>query len=355
VTMPPGTGASAPSCYRHPGRETHLRCTRCERYICPDCMVPASVGFQCPECVKDGSRNVRQARTAAGAIIRPIGTPVVTYTIIALNVMVFGLQQLAGGTLQGTDVTSSELRLGVMAKFVWNGQPIGIANGEWYRLFTAMWLHVSVTHLFMNMLSLFFIGPMLEQLVGRLRFAVVYVVTGLAGAASSYVFMSELSGPSVGASGAIAGIFGCLIVIGLRRKILAVPPIVVVLALNVYLTWRSPEIDWHAHVGGLAAGVLIGAVVAFAPELLRAFGRLNAPRDQQIKLLNTLQATAVVVVLAAAVGMTAVHTSSLNDPSSRKRSSSLGVQSLVTPSPQPSAAAGPAGPSVADAPAPFRA
>ena len=319
--MPAGT----PSCYRHPGRETHLRCTRCERYICPDCMVQASVGFQCPECVHSGNQNVRQARTTAGAILRPIGTPIVTYTLIAVNVVLFGLKELVGTNISPLGGTYSpvDVRFALVAKtFDFSNNPIGVANGQWYRLFTSMWLHASFIHIFMNMISLYFIGPMLEQLLGRWRYLSVYLITGLAGAATSYLFMSETSPYSIGASGAIAGVFGCLIVIGVRQKILNVQSIVVVLALNVYLTVQDSSIDWHAHLGGLVSGALIGAVFAFGPEIIKALGKASAPREQQFKTLATLQVATMVIVLAAAVGITAVHTSSLDDPANRVRSSS---------------------------------
>ena len=93
----PGPPASPPFCYRHPDRETHLRCNRCGRPICPDCMIPASVGFQCPECVRGGNQSVRQVRTSVGAVLRPQNFPLVTYILIAVNFAVYGLQHVVGG------------------------------------------------------------------------------------------------------------------------------------------------------------------------------------------------------------------------------------------------------------------
>ena len=289
-------------------------------------MVQASVGYQCPECVKSANQGVRQARNIAGVRLRPPGMPVVTYTLIGLNVLMFGLQQIVNkpvvGTLGNTPYLFSpfDLRLGLLAKSWAEGQPIGVANGEWYRLVTSMFVHASVMHIAMNMVSLFFIGPMLEMLIGRLRFALVYFVGGIAGGAASYFFMTEVSGPSVGASGAISAVFGCLIVIGLRRKILNVNSIIVVLVLNVFLTVQNSGIDWHDHAGGIAAGALMGATFAYGPEVVKLLGRTSDTAAQKLKLLSTVQFAAMALVLIAAAGSTALHTSDLNDPASRTRS-----------------------------------
>ena len=85
----------AGTCYRHPGRPTYVRCNRCERYICPDCMRAAAVGHQCVECVQEGARTVRQPRTRFGGRERS-ATPVVTYALIAINVLTFSLQMSSG-------------------------------------------------------------------------------------------------------------------------------------------------------------------------------------------------------------------------------------------------------------------
>ncbi|GAA2043205.1 hypothetical protein GCM10009839_52850 [Catenulispora yoronensis] len=331
--MPPGSYGSQsapatdlPVCYRHPGREAHIRCNRCNRRICPECMVPASVGFQCPECVRGGNQQVRQARTPFGAVLRPQVVPVVTYSLIALNFVMFGLQHIVGtsqvGVLGGGvyEVNTLDMRLELIAKAHWvDGEPIGVANGEWYRLVTSMFLHANVVHIASNMISLFFIGPMLEALLGRLRFALVYLIGGLAGAVTSYWFMTPMSPASLGASGAISAVFGCLVVIGLRRRILDPGMIMVVLIINIVIPLQNTSIDWRDHVGGAVAGALIGAVYAFAPELIRALGRATAPREQQTRLLNLLGFGTMALVLAAAVIATAVHTARLNDPANRTR------------------------------------
>ena len=169
------------------------------------------------------------------------------------------------------------------------------------------------------MISLFFIGPMLEAMLGRLRFVLVYLIGGLAGAVTSYWFMTPLSPASLGASGAISAVFGCLVVIGLRRKILDPGMIAVVLVINIVIPLQNTNIDWRDHVGGVVAGALIGAVYAFAPELIGALGKARAPREQQVRLLNWLGFGTMALVLALAIGATAVHTAHLNDPANRTR------------------------------------
>jgi membrane associated rhomboid family serine protease len=322
--MPPGSEpvppTSTPSCYRHPGRETHLRCNRCGRYICPDCMIPASVGFQCPECVRAGNQTVRQARTSVGAILRPQSFPLVTYILIAANFVAFGFQHIVGTVGQpGFERNTLDLRLDLLSSGYLNGQPIGVADGEWYRLVTAMFLHAGLLHIGSNMISLYFIGPLTEQLLGRLRFTLVYFVGGIAGNAVSYFFMPS-GGEALGASGAISAVFGCLIVVGLRKKILDPGMIVVVVVLNVVIPLRSTNIDWHAHLGGAVAGALMGVTFAFMPEIIRLLGREQAPREQNLKLLNGLQFGTMALILALSAGATALHTAHLNDPASRIRS-----------------------------------
>ena len=325
MTLQPGAPAgptAAPECYRHPGTETHIRCSRCERYICAQCMIPAAVGFHCPACVQQSSAGVRQVRTSFGGILRPRGVPVVTFALIAVNFIVFGLQHLSGGSgihdLSGSQLDNLELHLDLQSKFWADGHPIGVANGEWYRLFTAMFLHENFWHIASNMVVLYFIGPILETLLGRTRFLLVYIVGGLAGNALSYFFMPAVAA-ALGASGAIAGVFGCLIVVGLRAKILDPAMIALVLVLNVVTPLANSDIDWRAHLGGFTAGLLMGLTYAFIPEILRALGRPPGARAENARLLNVIQFGTMALILAVAAVLTAVHTSTLNDPANRLR------------------------------------
>src|SRR5690606_17289553 len=154
---PPGAGGTVPTCYRHAGRETYIRCSRCERYICPDCMTAAPVGFHCPECVAQGNKSVRQGKTVLGGAVRERGD-VVTKTLIGINVVVwlFGLvigtngplaRDLAlasQGIINWTEVTA---RFGLVLGSQQDLYSIGIADGEWYRLLTVAFVHEEIWHI----------------------------------------------------------------------------------------------------------------------------------------------------------------------------------------------------------------
>ena len=241
--------AVAPVCYRHPTRETHIRCARCDRPICPECMVSASVGFQCPECVQEGRRTVRQVRTVFGGKVyeRP---GLVTTVIVGLCVAAYVLQ-IAIPSLTG--------------RFEMFG--LAVASGEWWRLFTAGFLHLSVLHILFNMWGLWVLGRPLESMLGRARFAVLYAVSLFVGSTVSYVFASP-QGASVGASGAIFGLAGGMIVVA-KRMHWNLNWLVGIVALNFLLPFMVPDIDWHAHVGGLVAGLIVTAAFVYPPRTYR--------------------------------------------------------------------------------------
>ena len=270
--QPPGGGgpaaAESATCYRHPEREAHIRCTRCERRICPDCMVPASVGFQCPECVREGHKDVRQARTVFGG--RPSGDPGwVSKVLIGVNLVVFVLQQASD------EVTRRFYDLGYALDPA-TMERVGVADGEYYRLLTSAFLHSGVLHLLLNMYALFLFGPQLEAALGRLRFVALYLVSALGGSALSYAF-SAPNQPSLGASGAVFGLLGAYLVVSkrLRRD---TTPVLVLLAVNLAYGFLAPRIDWRAHLGGLVAGGLVALAMVYAPKdrrtLVQAAGTL---------------------------------------------------------------------------------
>jgi hypothetical protein len=124
---------------------------------------------------------------------------------------------------------------------------------------------------------------------------------------------------ALGASGAIAAVFGCLIVVGLRARILDPAMIVLVLVLNVITPLQNSAIDWRAHLGGFTAGLVMGLTYAFVPEILRALGRPPGAGGANARVLNTVQFGTMAVILAVAAVLTAVHTSALNDPANRLR------------------------------------
>ena len=248
-------------CYRHPDREAYVRCVRCERRICPDCMIPASVGFQCPECVKTGNKDVRQARTVFGG--RVSADPGwVSKVLVAVNVVMYVLQIGVGPTLE----RHLWLVGGLLAP---DGTVLveGVASGQYYRLLTAAFLHGGVVHLLLNMYALYMFGPILEGALGRLRFTVLYLVSALGGSAASYAFSGQLQ-PSLGASGAVFGLLGAFLVVN-RRLGRDNSMIMVVLAINLGYGFLVPHIDWRAHLGGLVTGALVAAAFAYAPERRR--------------------------------------------------------------------------------------
>ena len=241
----PAPAADPAVCYRHPDREAHIRCVRCERRICPECMIPASVGFQCPECVREGNKSVRQARTVFGG--RVTSDPGwVSKVLIAINVVVFILQQTVSG-------------------FTFRFENIGlyVADGDYYRLLTAAFLHASILHIALNMYALYLFGPPVEAALGRVRFAALYLVSALGGSALSYAFANPLI-PSLGASGAVFGLLGAYLV--LNRKLgRDTSGVMALLVINFVFGLIAPNIDWRAHLGGLITGSLCAAVIAYAP------------------------------------------------------------------------------------------
>ncbi len=256
MTQPVDPGASASAsvalgCYRHPDRLTRIRCTRCERPICSECMIPASVGFQCPDDVREGNKSMRSAvpRTLTGAR-QPARPGSVTIGLIVLNVLAFAAQQS---------------RPAITGRFLLFGY--GVEHGQYYRLFTAAFLHGGVSHLAVNMLSLYVVGTQVERLLGTGRYLVVYLAAALGGSVASYAFQGPAAA-GLGASGAIFGIFGALLVL-VRRLQLDIRPLVGMMALNVALPFFVRNIDWRAHVGGLIVGAALTYAFVYAPAQAR--------------------------------------------------------------------------------------
>ncbi|MFJ9244376.1 rhomboid family intramembrane serine protease [Streptomyces sp. NPDC101776] len=262
----PQDAQSLPGCYRHPDRETGVRCTRCERPICPECMVSASVGFQCPECVRDGSGTghtptAAQPRTIAGGTVAA-DPRLATKILIGLCVAFYLVQQVVG------DSFTERLELLGQAYVPQFGSVEGIAEGQPYRLLTAMFLHASVIHILFNMMSLWWIGGPLEAALGRARYLALYFVSGLAGSALTYLIAAP-NQPSLGASGAIFGLFGATAVL-MRRLRYDMRPVIALLVINLIFTFGWANIAWQAHIGGLVAGVITGYAMVHAPRERRA-------------------------------------------------------------------------------------
>jgi membrane associated rhomboid family serine protease len=273
IPSAPDRPGETPSCYRHPGRETYVRCTRCHRYICPDCLRAAAVGHQCVECVRAGARTVRKPRFHLGGQ-QTSTTPVVTYALIALNVLVFVLQNVSADL-------ESRLTL-------WSP---AVANGDLYRLVTSAFLHYGVTHLLFNMLALYLVGPPLERHLGRLRFVALYALSALGGSVLVYL-VSPLNAATAGASGAIFGLFGATFVVS-KRLNLDVRWVAALIGINLIFTLVIPAISsqaisWQGHIGGLVTGALIALVY------------VDAPRERR-NLIQTGVTVAVVVLLTVLI------------------------------------------------------
>ncbi|MCK0176130.1 MULTISPECIES: rhomboid family intramembrane serine protease [Mycobacteriaceae] len=248
----PQSPVEAPTCYRHPDRPTYVQCTRCGRFICPDCMRSAAVGHQCPDCVEEGSRSIRQPRTQFGGRMSDSATPVLTYVLIAVNVLVAILQTTSG------DLESR----GVM----WSP---AVADGQWYRLITSAFMHYGIMHLLFNMWALYVVGPPLESWLGRLRFGALYGLSALGGSVVVYL-ASPINAATAGASGAVFGLFGALFVVS-RRLNFDIRGIAAIIVINLVFTFVYPlisgqAVSWQAHLGGLATGAAIAAVYAYAPR-----------------------------------------------------------------------------------------
>jgi len=280
-------------CYRHPGVLTGVHCARCGRPICTQCMIVAPVGFQCPDCVATATAAQRQPTTVAGGRISE--RPVVTYTLIGISAVVYLVQALSG-TDRATGLDPVSTNYGM-----W---PIGIAaNGEWYRLISAAFLHGGWLHLAFNMYVLYALGPTLEKILGHSRYLLLYLLAALGGGVASYAF-SSMNTVSVGASGAIFGLMGALVVAG-RRLRYDVTQVLILLGINVVIGFISPGVDWRAHLGGLITGAVVAAIFVFpAPKYRTLVQVLGILAVVGVMVIITMWRTAQILdFLAPAAGL----------------------------------------------------
>jgi membrane associated rhomboid family serine protease len=212
-------------------------------------MRSAAVGHQCVECVNEGARSIRQATTAFGA--REVKRPLVTYVLVAINVALFVVQMA---------VPEFEKQF-----FLW---PNGVAHyDQFYRLLTSGFLHAGITHVAFNMVALYFTGPALEQALGHARFLALYVLSLLGGSVLVYL-LTPVGTPTLGASGAIFGLFGASFVLA-RKLQFDMRGIVGLIVINLVITFVAPGISWQGHIGGLLTGAAVAAVFAYAPRTNR--------------------------------------------------------------------------------------
>jgi len=232
-------------CYRHPDRQSFIICQRCGRTVCSECQTQAAVGVHCPECVREAResapRTSRGTRTRIKRSMRSSsGVPVVTYTLIGLNIAVFALDFVTGGSLYG-----------------WLAYRGDFTGSQPWRMLTSTFMHASVLHLLFNMFSLFIFGPVIENAVGRARFAALYLLAGFGGSLAVLLLAPDQA--VVGASGAIFGLLGAFFIIQ-RRLGGNNAQLLVLIGLNVAFGFIVPNVAWQAHVGGLVVGAAVAAV-----------------------------------------------------------------------------------------------
>jgi membrane associated rhomboid family serine protease len=236
-------------CYRHADRSAGVACQRCDRPICVDCMIQASVGFQCPNCARAAQQTVVRpaARWTGGGSMQ---RPVVTLALIVVNVVAYAYSlTLPDGSFSGQ----------LIGRLVIPGViDVGVGEGEWWRLITGGFLHGSPMHLAFNMFALWALGEGLERVLGPARFAAAYGASLLAG--SFGVMLVSPNSPTVGASGAVFGLFGVMLAFQLSRGIpLGQTRLGLVLIINLGFTFLVPGISIGGHLGGLMGGILVGA------------------------------------------------------------------------------------------------
>ncbi|WP_084338400.1 rhomboid family intramembrane serine protease [Actinomadura oligospora] len=295
--------SETPSCYRHPKRETYVRCVRCDRYACPDCLRDAAVGQQCVECVKEGNRSIRQARSVFGG--RVGGTPWVSYTIIALCVLGYLLELAAPGIVDRLDALGTGLRSPGGRYYVDGGMvpqgwtQIGIAHGEWYRLLTYAFLHqppgsgFGVLHIALNMWWVWTLGRQTEEMLGWARYAALYLLSALGG--SVLVFLVAPTTGSLGASGAVFGLAASYWVFSRRLGYDMRAANQQTVYVLIWLVISAGFTSWQGHLGGFLAGGAVALAFAYAPKARRA----------------VIQAAAGLTVLALLLALVVVKTSTL--------------------------------------------
>ena len=232
-------------CYRHPGRETRVSCSECGRPICTECMNFAPVGIRCPEHAGKAQGPARVTKGVRRVAYEGTGA-VVTKVLIAVNVLVYLINLAQGSRINQVSGSLFER---------WALWAPALANGEWYRLITATFLHAGLIHLGFNMFVLWYVGSPVEQAIGRGRFLALYLVSGLAGSAGALVVSPDAV--TVGASGAIFGILGAALVLERQGNYVLGGQALGLIVINLVITFIMPStISVGGHVGGLAGGAV---------------------------------------------------------------------------------------------------
>lgn len=295
MTSQPEPATGVPTCYRHSGRETYISCQRCGRPICPDCMRDAAVGFHCPSCVAEGAKSTRSGRTAYGGL-RPTNSGVTSMVIVAINAAIWALIVGTGASASAWIDRLALLPLGRCGSIANpNGayrlysestcragtQPAGdgqwfpgVSDGAYWQLLTSAFAHEQVLHIGFNMLALYVLGPQLELVIGRSRFIALYLLSALAGSTLVY-WASSPYGATLGASGAIFGLMGGLLVIAYKVKA-NMQQLLMWIGINFLITVVGRGfISWQGHLGGFLGGILIAGILVYAPRKRRTLVQVS--------------------------------------------------------------------------------
>ena len=249
-------------------------------------MISAAVGFQCPDCVAQGARETRQNDLPYGGV-RARNPMLVTLVLIGINLAVWVAILLTGGdssrvvdalalTPQGFCLSLSDptgwypdagtLACGLIADGWWHP---GIDSGAYWQLITNAFTHVDLMHVALNMLALWFLGPTLERTLGRVRFVALYLLSALA-ASTAVLWLSSPQSSTLGASGAVFGMLGALLVLAYKLRG-DVRNVLTWLGINLVFTfYASSIVSWQGHVGGLVGGLVAAAIIVYAPKPDRA-------------------------------------------------------------------------------------
>jgi membrane associated rhomboid family serine protease len=270
-------------CYRHPDRQSYILCQRCGRTVCAECQTQAAVGVHCPECVREARESAPRTRPAVVTRMRSSlrgssGVPVVTYSLIGINVAAYLLQLVTGGL--------------ALQAFAYLATP-GATVAEPWLMLTAAFLHSmsSPLHILFNMFSLYIFGPILEQAIGRARFLVLYLLAAFGGSVA--VLLLNPGVVVVGASGAIFGLMGAFFVVQ-RRLGGNSAQLLIVIGLNLVIGFVVPGISWEGHVGGLVVGSGVAAIYLATRRRQQKPAQIAAVAGVAVLLLAI---TAVAVVL----------------------------------------------------------
>ena len=261
------------TCYRHPDRVTGLSCSECGRPICTECMTVAPVGLRCPEHSGKPQGVQRVSRGFQRAAFEGTGARV-TKALVALNVAVYVAELATGGGVNGTGSTIYEKGVLVTVARDSHFHLVGVAQGDYWRLITAAFLHYGPFHLLTNMFVLYWFGSLLEQRIGAGKYLLLYLVSGLAGSAGALIASPLV--PTVGASGAIFGVLGAGLVLERQRDYVFGGSALGIIVINLVLSFTIANISIGGHTGGLIGGAACGLGLTRFGRTHAAYGRAGA-------------------------------------------------------------------------------